>query len=72
MIKKLRDILNTYTEEELEELSFWINSDVVVDQILIDEYSIDLITKDAKVNVEIKEKTNVSNSELLTSDKCKM
>ena len=52
MIKKLRDILNTYTEEELEELDLWINSSVEVEQIIIDGYSIDLITKDTKVNVE--------------------
>lgn len=52
MIKKLRDILNTYTEEELKELDLWINSSVEVEQIIIDGWGIDLITKDMKVKVE--------------------
>lgn len=52
MIKKLRDILNTYTEEELEYMDIWVNSSLKVEQILVDKYSIDLITRDMKVKVE--------------------
>ena len=33
MLKKLKDILNTYTDEELKELDLWINSSYEVKQI---------------------------------------
>ena len=45
MLKKLRDILNSYTPEELEDMDIWIDSKNVVDKIIIEEYSIDLISK---------------------------
>lgn len=49
MLNKLRDILNTYTEEELKELDLWINSSYEVKQIIVDDYNIDLITDNADV-----------------------
>ena len=49
MLNKLRDILNTYTDEELKELDLWINSSYEVKQIIVDDYNIDLITNDADV-----------------------
>lgn len=51
MIKKLRDILNTYTDEELEELDIWIDSRTKLDSIWVEEYHINLITDEANVNV---------------------
>lgn len=51
MLNKLRDILNTYTEEELKELDLWINSNYEVNQIIVDEYNIDLVTTDAYVKI---------------------
>lgn len=42
MLKKLKDILNTYTDDELEELELWFNSQVEITEICIDTYSIDL------------------------------
>ena len=51
MIKKLRDILNTYTDEELEELDIWIDSRTKVDSIWVEEYHITLITDEASVDV---------------------
>lgn len=49
MIKKLRDILNTYTEEELEDMDLWINSDFKVEKIFIDDFSINLLGEDAEI-----------------------
>ena len=49
MIKKLRDILNTYTEEELEDMDLWVNSDFKVEKIFIDEFSVNLLGEDAEI-----------------------
>lgn len=49
MIKKLRDILNTYTEEELEDMDLWVNSDFKVEKIFIDDFSINLLGEDAEI-----------------------
>ena len=51
MLNKLKDILNTYTDEELKELVLWINSSYEVKQIIVDDYNIDLITDNAEVKV---------------------
>lgn len=51
MLNKLKDILNTYTDEELKELNLWINSSYEVKQIIVDEYAIDLVTTDAEVKI---------------------
>nr|DAL65772.1 MAG TPA_asm: hypothetical protein [Caudoviricetes sp.] len=51
MIKKLKDILNTYTDEELEELDIWIDSRTKVDSIWVEDYNINLITDEAKVEI---------------------
>ena len=52
MIIKLRDILNAYTDEELKDMDLWINSGNVVDSILIDENSINLITTDTEIKLD--------------------
>lgn len=51
MIKKLKDILNTYTDDELEELDLWIDSRTKVDSIWVEDYIINLITDKAKVKI---------------------
>lgn len=51
MIKKLKDILNTYTDNELEELDLWIDSRTKVDSIWVENYNINLITDEAKVEI---------------------
>ena len=51
MLNKLKDILNTYTDEELKELDLWINSSYEVKQIIVDDYNIDLITDNADVRI---------------------
>ena len=51
MLKKLKDILNSYTDNELEELDLWIDSRTKVDSIRVEEYNINLITDEAKVEI---------------------
>lgn len=51
MLKKLKDILNTYTDNELEELDLWIDSRTKVDSIWVEDYNINLITGEAKVEI---------------------
>ena len=46
MIIKLKDILNSYTNEELKSIELWINSNDIVDTIIIDNYSINLTSID--------------------------
>ena len=55
MLNKLRDILNTYTDEELKELDLWINSSYEVKKIIVDDYSIDLITNEDIKSIVTKE-----------------
>lgn len=51
MLKRLKKILNTYTDKELEGIDLWINSNEYVDTILIDDVNINLITSDAEIKV---------------------
>lgn len=51
MIKKLKDILNTYTDKELEKMILWINSSDTLSNIIIDENSIDLITDETEIKI---------------------
>lgn len=51
MNKKLKDILNTYSDEELEEMDLWINSFDELANIIVSETDIDLITKDAEIKI---------------------
>ena len=65
MLNKLKDILNTYTDEELKELDLWIDSTCKIEQIIVDDYNIVLITNNAEVKVndfvEKEADTNVKN-----------
>ena len=51
MLKKLKDILNTYTDEELEDMTLWINDTAELKYILFDDYSISLITNGTEIKV---------------------
>lgn len=51
MLKKLKDILNTYTDEELEDIDLWINCGDLVNRILIENGYINLITDGAEIKV---------------------
>lgn len=51
MIKALKWILNSYTDEELDDMELWIDSYVNVTNILINNGNIDLITASAEIKV---------------------
>ncbi len=52
MLVDLKRILNTYSDYELKDMTLYINSSNEVKSIIIDEYSIDLITKGFDIKVE--------------------
>lgn len=52
MLIKLKQILNTYTDGELFEIDLWVNSFSSVENIIIDENAIDLITSEVEVKVD--------------------
>lgn len=58
MLKKLKDILNTYTEDELIQMDLWVNSSWGIDKFVIDDLSIDLVTDD--LIIDLKENTPIS------------
>lgn len=51
MIKALKWILNSYTDEELEDMELWVDSYANVTNILINNNNIDLITASAEIKV---------------------
>lgn len=51
MIKALKWILNSYTDEELEDMELWVDSYVNVTNIFINNNNIDLITASAEIKV---------------------
>ena len=51
MLNKLRDILNTYTDEELKELDLWVDSGYKIEQIIVDEFGLNLITNNAEIKI---------------------
>ena len=57
MLKKLKDILNTY--ENLDDIELWINSNDQIKSIIIDDYNIDLITSESEIKI----------NDLITSEK---
>ena len=45
MLKQLKEVLNSYTEEQLENMEMWVNSNDTVNKFIVDDNeSIDLIT----------------------------
>lgn len=48
ILKRLKYILNSYTDEELEEINLWIDNSDNIEVIAVDNNSISLIT-DAKL-----------------------
>lgn len=51
MIKKLKDILNTYTDSELEDIELWVNSSEAISYIFIDKCNIVLVTEDTEIKI---------------------
>ena len=48
---RLKKILNTFTDKELEEYELWINNDTGAELIAIDEDAICLITDKEKLKI---------------------
>lgn len=51
MLKKLKAILNSYTDKELEKMDLWVNSTECAVAILVDDNDIDLITNSAEIEI---------------------
>lgn len=51
MLKKLKAILNSYTDKELEKMDLWINSTECAVAMLVDDNDIDLITNSAEIKI---------------------
>ena len=51
MLKKLKAVLNAYTDEELEKMDLWVNSKECVVSMLVDNLDIDLITNSAEIKI---------------------
>ena len=49
MLKRLKYLLNSYTDKELESISLWVNSQEMIEDILIEENNIDLITPTTEI-----------------------
>ena len=51
MLKKLKAVLNAYTDDELEKMDLWVNSTECVVAMLVDDNDIDLITNSAEIKI---------------------
>lgn len=51
MLKRLKAVLNAYTDDELEEMDLWVNSKECAVSMLIDNFNIDLITNSAEIKI---------------------
>ena len=52
MLTKLKHILNTYTDKELEDMELWVNSNFQINRIMIDEDSINLFQEDSDIIIK--------------------
>lgn len=52
MLTKLKHILNTYTDLELNDMELWVNSDFQISKIVIDEDSINLFQEDSDIIIK--------------------
>ena len=51
MLKRLKAVLNAYTDDELEKMDLWVNSTECAVAMLVDDNDIDLITNSAEVKI---------------------
>ena len=51
MLKRLKAILNAFTDDELEEMNLWVNSAECAVAMLVDDNDIDLITNSAEIKI---------------------
>lgn len=52
MLKKLKSILNSYSDIELEDMDLWVNSNVIISYILINKNSINLLSEDIEIKLD--------------------
>ena len=60
MLKRLKAVLNSYADDELEKMDLWVNSTECAVAMLVDDNDIDLITNSAeiKINSRITKESN--------------
>ena len=51
MLLTLKRLLNIYSDDEIKEMDLWINSGEMVESIVIDGGSIDLITDSSEIKI---------------------
>ena len=51
MLVRLKHILDSYTDDELEEMELWIDSNDTIKSILVEDDDIVLITEDADLRI---------------------
>lgn len=51
MLVKLKHILDSYKDDELEEMALWIDSNDTIKSILVEDDDIVLITEDADLRI---------------------
>ena len=51
MLKRLKAVLNAYTDDELEKMDLWVNSKECAVAMLVDDNDIDLITNSAEIKI---------------------
>lgn len=52
MLKKLKDILNTYTDEELKKMDLWIDCKSNINYIITDSDNIVLVTDGVELKID--------------------
>lgn len=52
VLKRLKYILNSYTDKELEDIDLWVDNANTIDVIAVDSNSISLITDDNMLKID--------------------
>lgn len=52
VLKRLKYILNSYTDKELEDIDLWLDNANTIDVIAVDSNSISLITDDSMLKID--------------------
>lgn len=53
MLKELKTILNSYTDDEIDRTRLWGNGIDCVQKIIVAENSLDLITEEAEIKIVV-------------------
>lgn len=55
ILKRLKYILNSYTDKELENINLWIDNNDLIEVVAVDNNSISLITNSSLLKIDNKE-----------------